>query len=159
MGDDWLGLSAAPLPVDAALRFTVRPDCGAQVVFTGTVRDHADGREGVTGLEYEAYREQVVPRLQAIADEARRRWPGLGRLVLLHREGALGVGEPAVVVAASSPHRPEAFAAARFCIDALKASVPIWKKETWLGGHGWGTDAQVIGAAGGGRGEGPGGLR
>lgn len=144
----------APLPVDAALRWSVRDDCGAQVLFSGTVRDHADGRPGVTSLDYEAYTEQVVPRLQVIADEARVRWPAIGRIVLLHRTGHLELGDTAVVVVVSSPHRPDAFAAARFCIDTLKASVPIWKKETWEGGEGWGTDASPIHEAGAASGSG-----
>ena len=66
-GDDWLALTSEPLSVDVAYRWAVRPDCGAVVVFAGTVRDHAEGRTGVTALEYEAYEEQVVPRLAAIA--------------------------------------------------------------------------------------------
>ena len=67
---------------------------------TGTVRDHADGREAVSRLEYEAYEEEVEARLAAIAFEARRREPTLGRLVLLHRVGMLEVGEASVVVVA-----------------------------------------------------------
>ena len=58
--------------------------------------------------------------------------------------GRLELAEVAVVVVVSSPHRPEAFAAARFAIDSLKASVPIWKKESWEGGEDWGTDAQPV---------------
>ena len=88
-------------------------------------------------LEYEAYEEHVVPRLADVACAARSRWPEIGRLVLLHRVGRLEVGEVAVVVAASTPHRAEAFAAAQFCIDTLKQTVPIWKHETWAGGSGW----------------------
>lgn len=143
-GDNWVGLTSDPLPVDAALRWSVRDDCGAQVLFTGTVRDHADGRDGVTSLDYEAYTEQVTPKLDEIIREARARWPVLGRIVLLHRVGVVELGEVAVVVVVSSPHRPEAFAAARFCIDTLKASVPIWKKETWEGGVAWGADARPV---------------
>jgi molybdopterin synthase catalytic subunit len=116
----------------------VRPDCGAQVLFSGTVRDHAEGRSGVSQLEYEAYIEQVEPRLARIAAETRRRWPMVGRLVLLHRTGILALGECSVLVVASSPHRAEAFEAARWSIDTLKATVPIWKRETWDGGSDWG---------------------
>ncbi|MFN2609074.1 MAG: molybdenum cofactor biosynthesis protein MoaE [Acidimicrobiales bacterium] len=134
---DWLGLGTDPLPVTDALAWASRPDCGAVVLFSGTVRDNAPGRPGVTALEYEAYDAEVVPRLAAIAAEARRRWPTTGRLALLHRSGRLAVGETSVVVVASSPHRHEAFAAARFCIDTLKATVPIWKRETWEGGEDW----------------------
>ena len=141
---DWVGLSDAPLPVEGALAWTQTPDCGAQVLFTGTVRDHAEGRTGVDWLEYEAYTEQVDPKLRALCDEVRARWPEVGRIALLHRIGRLRLAEVAVVVVVSSPHRPEAFAAARFAIDSLKASVPIWKKESWEGGEDWGTDAQPV---------------
>lgn len=139
--DDWLALTEAALPVGAAHDWAVRPDCGAVVVFSGTVRDHAEGRGGVTELTYEAYEAQVVPRLAELAAETRARWPMTGRLVLWHRIGRLDLGESSVVVAASSPHRPEAFAAARFAIDALKATVPIWKHEVWADGADWGTGA------------------
>ena len=114
-----------------------RPYCGAVVLFTGTVRDHAEGRPGVTALEYEAYEEEVAPRLADIAGEARRRWPALGRVAVLHRVGVLDVGETSVLIAVSAPHRAEAFDAARFCIDTLKTTVPIWKRETWEGGSDW----------------------
>lgn len=143
-GDDWIGVLDAPLPVVAAQQWAVVPSCGGVVTFVGTVRDHAEGRPGVTGLTYEAYEEQAVARMAAVADEARARWPDLGRLVLVHRVGHLDVGDAAVVVVASAPHRDLAFSAARFAIDAVKASVPIWKKETWAGGEGWGTGAQAV---------------
>jgi len=109
------------------MRWSVRSDCGAQVVFSGTVRDHAEGRAGVSLVEYEAYAEQVEPRLAQLAAEARRRWPALGRLVLLHRIGELAVGECSVVVVASAPHRAEAFEACRYAIEAIKHDAPIWK--------------------------------
>ena len=133
-GDDWFALTADELSVAEAYDWAQRADCGAVVVFSGTVRDHAEGREGVEQLEYEAYEEAVQPRLAAIAAEARRRWPSIGRVALLHRIGRLTVGESSVLVVVSSPHRPEAFEAARYAIDALKASVPIWKHETWREG-------------------------
>jgi molybdopterin synthase catalytic subunit len=128
----------------AIYEWTVRPDCGAVVLFSGTVRDHADGRVGVSLLEYEAYESQVVPRLRAIEDAARAKWPTIGRFVLLHRVGPLQLGESSVVVCVSSPHRPEAFEAARFGIDTLKATVPIWKREHWDGGTDWGLAATEI---------------
>jgi molybdopterin synthase catalytic subunit len=151
-GDDtWVALSPLPLPLAAVADWAVLPRCGAVVVFTGTVRDHAEGRPGVSSLEYEAYTGQVEPRFAGIADEARRRWPDLGRVALLHRTGTLEVGEASVAVAVSAPHRAEAFDAARFSIDAVKASVPIWKRETWDGGSDWagGADVAVVGGGGG----------
>ena len=146
-GDTWVGLGADRLPVGAATDWVARPDCGAVALFVGTARDHAGTREGVTALEYEAYDEQVVPRLALVADEVRVRWPAVGRIVLLHRTGRLAIGDAAVVVAVSTPHRPEAFAAARFAIDAVKATVPIWKKETWDDGEAWGLEGQELVAA------------
>jgi molybdopterin synthase catalytic subunit len=121
-----------------------RPDCGAVVVFGGTVRDHAEGRPGVSELEYEAYSAQVEPRLEAIAAEARRQWPQLGRIALLHRTGTLAVGEYSVLVAVSAAHRGDAFDAARYCIDTLKRTVPIWKRERWDGGEDWGLDSHEV---------------
>jgi molybdopterin synthase catalytic subunit len=143
-GDDWLGLTSAPLPAGAAVEWVTRPDCGAVVFFSGNVRDHAEGRTGVTHLDYEAYDTEVGPRLTAIASEMRRRWPQIGRLALVHRSGVVALGESAVIVVVSAPHRDEAFAAARFGIDTLKSSVPIWKREVWDGGESWGVDAQHI---------------
>ena len=143
-GDDWLGLTEDPLPVGSAADWSVLPRCGAVVLFSGTARDHAPGREGVDRLEYEAYEDHVVPRLAEIAREMRTRWPDLGRVVLLHRTGPVDVGESSVVVVASAPHRPAAFEAARFGIDTLKATVPIWKRERWSEGESWGLEAQHI---------------
>ena len=136
-GGDWVGVGTGPLPVEAAWRWAILPGCGGIVTFCGTVRDHSEGRSGVTCLEYEAYVEQVAPRLARVAAAARERWGEIGRLVLLHRVGTLEVGEVSVVVVASTPHRAEAFAAAQFCIDTLKHTVPIWKRETWSGGTDW----------------------
>jgi len=143
-GDDWVGLSSDPLPVTEALDWAHQPDCGAVVLFSGVARDHSSDRTGVDRLEYEAYETQVTPRLAELAAEARTRWPAIGRLVMLHRVGELVIGDSAVVVVASSPHRPEAFAAARFCIDALKATIPIWKRERWDAGESWGLEAQHL---------------
>ncbi|MGK2949984.1 MAG: molybdenum cofactor biosynthesis protein MoaE [Acidimicrobiales bacterium] len=143
-GDDWVALTPAPLPTDMASSWVVRPDCGATVVFTGTARDHAPGRPGVHRLEYEAYEEHAVARLQAVVAEARRRWPEVGRAALLHRTGEVALGEAAVVVAVSAPHRAEAFEAARFAIDELKRTVPIWKREAWADGESWGLEAQHL---------------
>ncbi len=142
-GSTWLGLTADVLPVAEAYEWAVRPNCGAVVLFSGTVRDHAEGRTDVQHLTYEAYEEQAIPKLAEIAAEVRLRWPSTGAIVLLHRIGKLELCESSVVVVVSSPHRPEAFEAGRYAIDALKATVPIWKHEVWEGGSDWGTGAQI----------------
>lgn len=143
-GNTWVGLAHDVIPVSEVEAWATLPSCGAVVTFAGTVRDHAPGRDGVSALEYEAYEEEVVPRLRAIADDARARFDGVGRVAIVHRVGSLEVTDVAVVVVVSAAHRDAAFDAARYCIDTTKAAVPIWKKETWASGSAWGTDAQPI---------------
>jgi molybdopterin synthase catalytic subunit len=134
--ETWVGLADQPFPAADLDAWVRSPDCGAVVTFTGTVRDHADGRTGVTSLTYEAYEEHAVTRIAEVVAEARRRWPEVRRVAAVHRVGDLEVGDDAVVVSVSSPHRGEAFEAAAFVIDTVKATVPIWKRETWADGEG-----------------------
>lgn len=141
---DWIAVTADALPVDLATAWATTPSAGAVVVFLGVVRQSSEGRNGVTGITYEAYEEEAVRRLADVAREARRRWPVVERLALLHRVGDLTLSEASVAVVASSPHRPEAFDAARFCIDTLKETVPIWKREHWSAGSDWATTAQPV---------------
>ena len=143
-GENWFGLTDDELPIGDAYSWAVRPDCGAVVLFSGTIRDHAEGRSGVEHLTYEAYEEQAVQRFAAIGDELRVRWPDVGRVVLLHRVGRLQIGESSVIAVVSAPHRPDAFDGARFAIDALKETAPIWKHEVWADGADWGTGAHEI---------------
>jgi molybdopterin synthase catalytic subunit len=142
--DTWVGITHEPLPVATVAAWATRPDCGAVVTFTGTVRDHSEGRAGVDALSYEAYEEPAVARMGGVVDDVRRRWPTVRGVAVLHRLGPLVVGDAAVVVAVSSPHRADAFAAAAWCIDTLKATVPIWKRERWAGGAAWGADAVPV---------------
>ena len=143
-GDTWLELTVSPLNVGGAYDWAVVPKCGAVVVFSGTVRDHADGRDGVTELDYEAYHSEVLGKFTEIAAEIRQRWAVVGRVALIHRLGTLRLGESSVLVVVSAPHRTEAFAAAQFGIDALKATVPIWKREKWANGDDWATSGHEI---------------
>jgi len=134
---DWIAVTEAPLAIDVATTWATTPGSGAVVVFLGVVRDNSDGREGVDGLSYEAYEEEAVAKLGEVAAEARRRWPVIDRVALLHRIGDLELSEASVAVIVSSPHRAEAFEAARLCIDTLKETVPIWKKEFFEDGEVW----------------------
>lgn len=111
------------------------PGAGAVCTFAGVVRNENLGRT-VMHLEYEAYEEMALPLMAAIARRAEAEWPGV-RTAMVHRLGRLEIGEASVVIAASHPHRAEAFAACRFMIDALKTEVPIWKKEVWSDGSHW----------------------
>ena len=141
----WLGLFSEPLPNQEVLAWSGgNASCGAVVAFFGNARDHSKGRPGVSSLIYEAYENQVLGRLESLAAEAQSRWPEVKKLALLHRIGKLDIGDTAVIAAAASPHRKESFAAADFLIEALKTTVPIWKKESWEGGESWGLEAQHI---------------
>jgi molybdopterin synthase catalytic subunit len=133
---DRVSVSADPIDPAALAAAVSTPRSGAVVTFLGTVRDHSPGREGVTHLEYEAYREQVEPKIAEIIAEARDKWP-LDAVAAVHRVGSLDVGEISVGVAVSTAHRSDAFPAARYVIDELKSRAPIWKKEYWPGGAEW----------------------
>jgi molybdopterin synthase catalytic subunit len=137
-------VSVEALPVEAAIDWATTESAGAVVLFLGVVRDNSEGRDGVRGITYEAYEEVAEPRLAQVAAEARRGWPVVERIALLHRTGDLGLSEASVAVVVSSPHRPEAFEAARFCIDTLKETVPIWKREHWEDGSDWGRSSHPV---------------
>ena len=104
-------------------------ESGAVVVFVGTVREET--REtGLKSLAYDAYRDVAEKRLALILEEARSRW-GLKKALVVNRLGEVPVGEESILIAVSSPHCKEAFAAASWIIDAVKEDVPIWKREVW----------------------------
>ena len=134
--EDLIAVGPDPIDPGAVVAAVTHPRCGAVVLFLGTVRDHSDGIEGVTHLEYEAYGEMVEVKIAEVVAETRERWP-VERLAAIHRVGELGLGEISVAVAAAAPHRGEAFEAGRYLIDELKARAPIWKKEHWPGGAEW----------------------
>ena len=108
---------------------------GAVVTFLGTTRDHNAGRR-VTMLEYEAYRPMADKMLARVASEMIERWE-LGGVAIGHRIGRVDIGEISLVVAASAPHRQDAFQACQHAIDRIKQIVPIWKKEHFEGGEIW----------------------
>jgi molybdopterin synthase catalytic subunit len=143
-GNVWLEITATTLDVGAVYDWSVTDTCGAVVLFSGTVRNHSDGRTGVHTLSYEAFEEEVIPKCREIVSEMKNQWNDLGRIALIHRVGELKLGESSVLVVVSAPHRPEAFEAARFGIDALKATVPIWKREAWATGSDWALGAQHV---------------
>lgn len=130
------GVRTEAISIDEVMALVADPGAGGTVVFVGTVRDHSDGWEGVEQLDYSVYRDMAEPLLARIAQEAAERWP-LNGVCILHRVGTLPVGEQTVVVAASAPHRGEAFEAARYGIDEVKRRVPVWKLERGPNGERW----------------------
>jgi molybdopterin synthase catalytic subunit len=95
-------------------------------------------------LEYETDVKLAEARLAEVVGEARSHWTDLGAVAVHHRIGTVELGEPTVVVAVSSPHRLEAFEAAKYLIDTVKNCVPMWKREVWEGGSAWSEEAHDI---------------
>ncbi|MDQ4140952.1 MAG: molybdenum cofactor biosynthesis protein MoaE [Bacteroidota bacterium] len=108
---------------------------GAINVFIGTVRNKTQ-KKPVVRLEFEAYESMAIKKMQELADMASARWPVL-KVAIVHRTGVLPIGEAAVVIAVSTPHRKASFEACEFIIDTLKEIVPIWKKEIFEDGEVW----------------------
>jgi molybdopterin synthase catalytic subunit len=118
----------------AALR-AADPAVGAVAAFVGTVRDVNDGA-GVSGMTLEHYPGMTERALEQIVDEASRRWD-IRQCLVIHRIGALRPLDQIVLVAVTSAHRGEAFAACEFVMDYLKTEAPFWKKETTPRGERW----------------------
>lgn len=134
-GDDRVALTGDPIDLAALLDAVRDPQAGAVVLFLGTVRDNRQGSR-VHHLEYEAYETMARREMARVAGEASARWPVL-HIAMVHRLGRLTVGEISVAIAVACAHRKDAFEAGRYAIDALKQTVPIWKKEVWDGGEVW----------------------
>ncbi|XP_069483361.1 molybdopterin synthase catalytic subunit-like [Ambystoma mexicanum] len=108
----------------------ISPSCGAVSLFIGTTRNCFDGKR-VTRLEYEAYTPMAESEIQKICLVMRQKWPSIKHITVHHRLGLVPITEASVIIAVSSPHRSEALEAVQYCIDTLKATVPIWKKEIY----------------------------
>ncbi|HEY1584110.1 MAG TPA: molybdopterin converting factor subunit 1 [Polyangia bacterium] len=128
-------VSDEPLSLDEVVRAVTSEEHGGVVTFTGVVRRQSRGKR-IVRLEYEAYRPMAERKLAEIGAQLATEWPGV-RVAIVHRVGTLAVGDVAVVIAASAPHRAAAFDACRAAIDRLKESVPIWKKEIAEDGEEW----------------------
>ena len=128
-------LSEEPLSVDAAVAEVRDDEAGAIATFIGTTRARSRGRD-VTHLEYEAYEGMAEEVMAELARKLVERHE-LRKVAIHHRVGLVEIGETSVVIAVSAPHRAAALAACQEAIDELKVSVPLWKKETYVGGEEW----------------------
>jgi len=126
------GITRKPIDPTKVLESVLDNSAGGIVLFIGTVRKTNRGR-AVIAVDYEAYKQMAERRIEDLAREVRKKWP-VTALTLIHRVGTLKVGEVSVAVAVSAVHRAEAFEAARFAIDRIKKSLPIWKHELQKGG-------------------------
>jgi molybdopterin synthase catalytic subunit len=120
-------LTHTPIDATAVMDAVRSHQAGAVVLFLGTVREFTQGRQ-TTRLFYEAFSEMALREMRQLEEVARQRWP-IVESMIEHRLGPLELGEIAVAVAVSSPHRQTAFEAGQFLIDELKRVVPIWKQE------------------------------
>ncbi|HEV3188084.1 MAG TPA: molybdenum cofactor biosynthesis protein MoaE [Acidimicrobiales bacterium] len=141
---NWVLVTPERLSLEDVTTWATHANCGAVVTFSGVVRDNSSAREGVLALEYETSTELAEKRIHDVIDEARVRWPALEAIAIHHRIGRVELSDATVIVAVSSPHRDAAFDAARYCIDTLKVTVPMWKREIWEGGSAWSDDASPI---------------
>lgn len=116
-----------PIDVERLLKYCEDEHCGATSLFLGTTRRWTRGIE-TAYLEYDAYREMAIIKMQELAKNAEAKWP-VQRLAMVHRLGRVDVGQASVAIAVSCPHRADAIDACHWLIDELKAQVPIWKKE------------------------------
>ncbi|WP_017460754.1 ThiF family adenylyltransferase [Dyella ginsengisoli] len=129
-------LTAAPVDLAAQREALKHPGSGGFCAFEGWVRNNNEGRE-VSGLEYEAYTELAIAEGERVLAEATERY-GVLAASAVHRVGNLAIGDLAVWIGVSAPHRDEAFRACRYIIDEIKHRLPIWKKEHYLeGDHAW----------------------
>jgi len=128
-------LSDQALAPQACIDFVSSPIAGAIDVFIGTVREQTKGKP-VVRLEFEAYEPMAVSEMRKIAEKAKQKWP-VAKMAFHHRTGNLGLGEIAVIIAVSTPHRKASFEACQYAIDTLKQTVPIWKKEIFEDGAVW----------------------
>ncbi|XP_066568155.1 molybdopterin synthase catalytic subunit isoform X1 [Amia ocellicauda] len=127
---DLIRLTFDKLSTDTVSESVVCPSCGAVSMFIGTTRNSFEGKK-VVQLEYEAYIPMAEAQLKTIFREIRKRWPSVKHICVHHRLGIVPVTEASVIIGISSTHRSESLEAVRYCIDTLKATVPIWKKEVY----------------------------
>lgn len=120
--------------LDECYKFCNLAECGAVSSFIGTTRDSFDGK-GVVMLSYEGYVPMAEKELLKLCREASEQWD-ISRIAIVHKLGDCPVGEASVIIVASSPHRRASLDAVSFLIDALKARVPIWKREIYSGDEG-----------------------
>lgn len=133
-------LSLEPISVPDLRALLEAPEAGGVVTFEGRVRNHNEGRQ-VIGLDYEAYPELAQHEGEAIVREAGEQF-GLTRVVCVHRVGRLGLGDLAIWIGVSAPHRDAAFAGCRHVIEEVKKRLPVWKQERYAEG-----DARWINAS------------
>ncbi len=132
---DFYELTNEPLNVGEIARRIVPPSCGAIVTLDGFVRQFTKGKETLY-LEYEAYQPMALKELEKLVKSAKSQFE-IENVGIVHRLGRMEIGETSVIISVASPHRRAAFEACEWLIKELKRTVPIWKKEFYVGGEVW----------------------
>lgn len=135
MVDKLVHISDKVLDVQRIVDLVHSDSAGAIDVFVGTVRNSTKGKK-VMRLEFESYDIMAIKEMQKIINQAKIQWP-VEKMAIHHRKGILSIGEVAVIIAVSTPHRKASFEACQYAIDTLKETVPIWKKEVFEDGEVW----------------------
>lgn len=128
-------ITSTSVNLQQASNFVTHPEAGAVNIFTGTTRNHHDGKR-VLELFYDCYREMAIKELRMISVKMHEKH-SLKRIWITHRIGLVPVGEASIILAVSSAHRKNAFAATADAMNIIKKEVPIWKKETYEDGAKW----------------------
>ncbi len=132
-----LQITRDPIDIRQMNADACHPACGAVLSFSGTVRNHHQGRQ-VVKLAYEAYESMARSEMEKVVFACFEKWPDVKKIQVVHRFGEMEVGASSIFITVASPHRAEGFAALRFVIDRIKRDVPIWKKEYYEDGEtGW----------------------
>jgi molybdopterin synthase catalytic subunit len=135
MTDKRFVITDQPISIEGVVAEVVDPNAGAINTFIGTVRELTKGKKTLY-LEYSAYASMAEKKLVQIGEEITQKWPD-AITAITHRTGRLGISDVAVVIAVSTPHRADSYAASRYAIERIKEIVPIWKKENWEDGESW----------------------
>ncbi|XP_075711027.1 molybdopterin synthase catalytic subunit-like [Rhinoderma darwinii] len=127
---DFIRICAEKLCTEEVSQLVVSPSCGAVSIFVGTTRNNFEEKK-VVHLEYEAYVPMAETEIRKILTDIREKWPSVKHMAVYHRLGLVPITEASIVIAISSPHRNDSLDAVKYCINTLKATVPIWKKEVY----------------------------
>ena len=135
MSNTSIKITSEKLSLEECYEFVTDDSCGGIVAFVGTVRDSTQNKE-VTQLDFYTYKPMALKEMQHIAEIAIKKFE-IKKMAIHHAEGMLQIGDIPVIITVGSPHRKAAFEACEFAIDALKETVPIWKKEYFSDGEVW----------------------
>ncbi len=130
-----IAITDQPINTQEIIASVQADGAGAINLFIGTVRNQTQAKP-VVKLDFEAFDSMAVKKMQEIANQASVKWP-IQKVAIVHRKGSLQIGDAAVVIAVSTPHRKASFEACEYIINTLKEVVPIWKKEIFEDGAVW----------------------